>query len=52
MKRPRYRRLRKPGARWHGRNDSLSVSIVRYHRDGSTSFRWSLIPTEPKPSFP
>lgn len=41
MKRPRYRRLRKPGARWHGRKDCISVFIVRCHRrDGSISFRW------------
>lgn len=41
MKRPRYRRLRKPGAQWHGCKDCISVFIVRrIRRDGSISFRW------------
>jgi len=40
MKRPRYRRLRKPGAQWHGRKDSKVVSIVRHYRNGIPSFRW------------
>ena len=41
MKRPRYRRLRKAGAQWHGRKDCISVFIVRrIRRDGSISYRW------------
>lgn len=44
MKRPRYRRLRKAGARWHGRKDEYgSVFIVRrIRKDGTFSFRWHL----------
>ena len=39
----RYRRLRKAGARWHGKHDCKSVSIVRFIRDdGSVSYRWHL----------
>lgn len=40
IRKPRYRRLRKPGSRWHGRKDGKSVSIVRNHKNGKTSFRW------------
>ena len=41
MKRPRYRRLRRAGAQWHGRKDCISVFIVRRIRpDGSISLRW------------
>lgn len=44
MKRPRYRRLRKPGAQYCGRRDRLAVSIVRrVRKDGTLSYRWKLI---------
>ncbi len=44
MKRPRYRRLRKPGARYCGRRDTLAVSIVRcVRKDGTLSYRWKLV---------
>lgn len=43
MKRTRYRRLRKCGNRWHGK-DAKSVFIVRYFRqDGTPVFRWQLL---------
>ena len=44
MKRPRYRRLRKAGAKYCGRRDTLSVFIVRrVRKDGTLSYRWKLI---------
>lgn len=41
MKRPRYRRLRKLGSRWHGK-DVKSVYIVRFIRHGHVSLRWPI----------
>lgn len=41
MKRPRYRRLRKAGNRWHGK-DGKSVYIVRFIRNGHFSLRWQI----------
>ena len=42
MKRPRYRRLRKAGNRWHGK-DGKFVYIVRFIRNGHVSLRWPIV---------